>query len=152
MEDMKFHQCVRLARFENDRTISFIPPDGEFELMSYRLNTNVKPLIWTDVSIETHSNTRIEYLVKARTQFKRRSTANNVEIIIPVPSDADTPKFQSSTGNAEYAPELGAIVWKIKSIGGGKDVVLRAHFGLPSVRNGNPHRHSFKYLNTLFFL
>lgn len=39
MEDIKFHQCVRLARFENDRTISFIPPDGEFELMSYRLNT-----------------------------------------------------------------------------------------------------------------
>ena len=38
---MKFHQCVRLSRFENDRTISFIPPDGEFELMSYRLNTHV---------------------------------------------------------------------------------------------------------------
>ena len=43
MEDIKFHQCVRLARFENDRTISFIPPDGEFELMSYRLNTQVRP-------------------------------------------------------------------------------------------------------------
>lgn len=26
LEDIKFHQCVRLARFENDRTISFIPP------------------------------------------------------------------------------------------------------------------------------
>ena len=33
LEDMKFHQCVRLARFENDRTISFIPPDGAFDLM-----------------------------------------------------------------------------------------------------------------------
>lgn len=42
LEDIKFHQCVRLARFENDRTISFIPPDGEFELMSYRLNTQVR--------------------------------------------------------------------------------------------------------------
>ena len=46
MEDVKFHQCVRLSRFENDRTISFIPPDGEFELMSYRLNTQVlNPII-----------------------------------------------------------------------------------------------------------
>lgn len=36
MEDVRFHQCVRLARFENDRTISFIPPDGEFDLMTYR--------------------------------------------------------------------------------------------------------------------
>lgn len=33
LEDVKFHQCVRLARFENDRTISFIPPDGAFDLM-----------------------------------------------------------------------------------------------------------------------
>lgn len=30
---MKFHQCVRLASFERDRTISFIPPDGAFDLM-----------------------------------------------------------------------------------------------------------------------
>ena len=44
LEDVKFHQCVRLSRFDNDRTISFIPPDGEFELMSYRLNTHVSNL------------------------------------------------------------------------------------------------------------
>lgn len=46
MEDVKFHQCVRLSRFENDRTISFIPPDGEFELMSYRLHTQVSSYSW----------------------------------------------------------------------------------------------------------
>jgi len=44
LEDVKFHQCVRLSRFETAREISFVPPDGEFELMSYRLNTKVKPL------------------------------------------------------------------------------------------------------------
>ena len=64
MEDVKFHQCVRLSRFENDRTISFIPPDGEFELMSYRLNTQVKPLIWVECMIESHSGSRIEYMLK----------------------------------------------------------------------------------------
>ena len=58
LEDVKFHQCVRLSRFENDRTISFIPPDGEFELMSYRLNTHVKPLIWVESVIERHAHSR----------------------------------------------------------------------------------------------
>ena len=53
MEDVKFHQCVRLSRFENDRTISFIPPDGEFELMSYRLSTPVKPLVWVEAAVST---------------------------------------------------------------------------------------------------
>lgn len=64
MEDVKFHQCVRLSRFENDRTISFIPPDGEFELMSYRLSTQVKPLIWAEAVVERHEGSRIEFMVK----------------------------------------------------------------------------------------
>lgn len=42
LEDVRFHQCVRLARFDNDRTISFVPPDGAFDLMSYRLSQNIK--------------------------------------------------------------------------------------------------------------
>ncbi|KAJ3146022.1 AP-1 complex subunit mu-1 [Geranomyces variabilis] len=140
MEDMKFHQCVRLARFETDRTISFIPPDGEFELMSYRLNTQVKPLIWCEAVIESHSNSRVEYMIKAKAQFKRRSTANNVEIIIPVPEDADTPKFKCTVGSVTYAPEKNAAVWKIKQFPGGKDYMMRAHFGLPSVRSDDPNK------------
>jgi AP-1 complex subunit mu len=96
MEDVKFHQCVRLSRFENDRTISFIPPDGEFELMSYRLSTPVKPLVWVEAAVESHEGSRVEYMVKVKAQFKRRSTANNVEIYVPVPDDADSPRFRVS--------------------------------------------------------
>ncbi|PKC13024.1 clathrin adaptor, mu subunit [Rhizophagus irregularis] len=135
MEDVKFHQCVRLSRFENDRTISFIPPDGEFELMSYRLNTQVKPLIWVEALVESYTGSRIEYMIKAKAQFKRRSTANNVEIYVPVPDDADSPKFRSSIGSVHYAPEKSCLVWKIKQFQGGKEFLMRAHFGLPSVKN-----------------
>ncbi|KAH7639645.1 LOW QUALITY PROTEIN: adaptor protein complex 1, mu subunit [Dermatophagoides farinae] len=135
LEDVKFHQCVRLSRFENDRTISFIPPDGEFELMSYRLNTasSVKPLIWIESNIDRHAHSRVEIMVKAKSQFKRRSTANNVEIIIPVPADADSPKFKTSIGTVRYTPEVNSMVWTIKSFPGGKEYLMRAHFGLPSV-------------------
>lgn len=136
LEDVKFHQCVRLTRFENDRTISFVPPDGEFELMSYRLTTQVKPLIWIESVIERHAHSRVEYMIKvridcelmeptlpfvhsfffqAKSQFKRRSTANNVEVIISVPSDADTPKFKTSIGSVKYVPEQNSFIWTIKS-------------------------------------
>ncbi|KAK9450848.1 Mu homology domain-containing protein [Limtongia smithiae] len=140
MEDVKFHQCVRLSRFENDRTISFIPPDGEFELMSYRLNTEVKPLIWIECNVINHPGSRIEFSLKARAQFKRRSTASNVEIMVPVPDDADTPKFRTTTGTVHYAPEDAAIVWKIKHFGGGKEYAMRAELGLPSVKEAEPDR------------
>lgn len=41
--------------------------------------------------------------------------ANNVEVRVPVPSDADSPKFKTSTGNAKYVPEKNLVVWTIKS-------------------------------------
>ena len=104
LEDIKFHQCVRLARFENDRTISFIPPDGEFDLMTYRLSTHVKPLIWVESLIEEHTG-RIEYMIKAKSQFKSRSIANGVEIRIPVPPDVDSPSFKTAIGTVTYIPD-----------------------------------------------
>jgi AP-1 complex subunit mu len=133
LEDIKFHQCVRLARFENDRTISFIPPDGEFDLMTYRLNTHVKPLIWVEAVVEPHKGSRIEYMVKTKSQFKSRSVANNVEIIIPVPSDVDSPSFKSSVGTVTYLPDKDCVVWTIKQFHGGREYLMRAHFGLPSI-------------------
>jgi AP-1 complex subunit mu len=133
MEDVTFHQCVKLSKFETDRTISFVPPDGEFELMSYRLNTNVKPIIWVEAIVESHKGSRVEYMIKAKSQFKERSTAVNVNIFVPVPPDADTPKFRASIGNVSYAPEKDAILWQIKQFQGGKEYYLRAHFGLPSI-------------------
>jgi AP-1 complex subunit mu len=133
LEDTKFHQCVRLSRFENDRTISFIPPDGEFELMSYRLNVPVRPPFMVDSIIERHSHSRVEYLVKVKGQFKKSSNAENVEVVVPVPVDASSPKFKASAGSAKYAPERSALVWTIRSFPGGKEYALRAHFSLPSI-------------------
>lgn len=141
LEDVKFHQCVRLSRFDSDRTISFVPPDGDFELMSYRLGTRAKPLIWIESVIEKFSHSRVEIMVKvrrlggrprgprppvdprhrmlsppqAKAQFKKQSVANGVEIAVPVPSDADSPKFKTSVGSAKYLPEKNLVVWSIKS-------------------------------------
>jgi AP-1 complex subunit mu len=93
----------------------------------------VKPLIWVECAVEKHSRSRTEYLVKARSQFKERSSATSVEIVLPLPPDAITPVIRASQGSAVYAPERDALVWKIKNFPGGKSFVLRCKFGLPSV-------------------
>ncbi|MGH0175724.1 UNVERIFIED_CONTAM: hypothetical protein FKN15_071493 [Acipenser sinensis] len=112
LEDVKFHQRIFIAAF---------------------CHWQVKPLIWIESVIEKHSHSRIEYMIKAKSQFKRRSTANNVEIHIPVPTDADSPKFKTTVGNVKWIPENSEIVWSVKSFPGGKEYLMRAHFGLPSV-------------------
>jgi AP-1 complex subunit mu len=135
MEDIRFHHCVPLNRFENDRTITFIPPDGAFDLMTYRLSTKVKPLIWAQCQIQKHSGSRVEYLIKVKSNFKRRSTANDVEIIVPVPADADSPNYKSSIGKVDWMPSENQFIWKIKNLQGEKKYLMRAHFGLPSIQN-----------------
>lgn len=39
IDDCSFHPCVRYNRFEREKVVSFVPPDGAFELMRYRLRT-----------------------------------------------------------------------------------------------------------------
>lgn len=34
---------MRLGKFDSERTITFIPPDGEFELMRYRVTQCTQP-------------------------------------------------------------------------------------------------------------
>jgi hypothetical protein len=120
-----------------------------FSLFRY---VQVKPLIWIEAAIVSKGS-RIEYLIKAKSMFKARSAANNVEICIPVPADADSPKFKVSMGSVTYgtwqhackssffsnaptaAPEKDVIVWSIKQFPGGREFLMRAHFGLPSIHN-----------------
>lgn len=94
MDDLKFHQCVDMNKFQNERVIEFIPPDGNFELISYRLNTQLKPLIWVDVNMDQSTKTKIEYNVKAKSNYRVKSVAHNVEIAIPVPNDLKNPVFK----------------------------------------------------------
>lgn len=35
LDDVSFHPCVRYARFEREKIVSFVPPDGNFLLMTY---------------------------------------------------------------------------------------------------------------------
>lgn len=103
--------------------------------MSYRLDTHVKPLIWVEALVENFTKSRIEYVVKARTQFKQKSIANNVEIIVPVPIDVDSPVFKSNVGTVKYVPDKNCMVWCIKQFPGRKEFLMRAQFGFPSIQD-----------------
>ena len=62
-----------------------------------------------------------------------------MEILVPVPEDADSPRFRTNIGSVHYAPEKSAIIWKIKQFGGSKEFLMRAELGLPSVKGDDEH-------------
>ena len=141
MDDLKFHQCVDKKMFENDRTIQFIPPDGEFELMSYRLDMQLRPLISVEVTIKNKSDTHIEYSAKAKTNFKNRSVANNVSIYIPVPLDIQNATFKTSVGSVIYLSDREDLLWNIKKFEGQTELNMVCSFQVPTVRIDDPNKH-----------
>ena len=141
MDDLKFHQCVNKKKFENERIIEFIPPDGEFELMSYRLDIQIKPLISVKVNINTISETRIEYVAKAKTNFKNRSVANNVSIYIPVPLDIQNATFKTTSGSVVYLSDREDLLWFIKRFEGQTELDMNCSFQVPTVRIDDTTKH-----------
>eukprot|EP01063_Lacrimia_lanifica_P022005 TRINITY_DN29714_c0_g1_i1.p1 TRINITY_DN29714_c0_g1~~TRINITY_DN29714_c0_g1_i1.p1 ORF type:complete len:433 (+),score=174.82 TRINITY_DN29714_c0_g1_i1:111-1409(+) len=135
LDSTMFHPCVKVNKFATDKTINFVPPDGDFELMSYRMSTNkIKPLINIESQVEDYSGSRLEFFVKAKSQYKKVSSATGVSISIPVPADVDSPSFKASVGTVRYHPEQNTLEWTIDLFPGGKEFVCRASFGRPSIR------------------
>ena len=116
MEDVKFHQCVRLSRFENDRTISFIPPDGEFELMRYRSTSNVKLPLRVITTVNEIGTSQVSYVVAVKTSFNNKLSATNVVVRIPTPLNTTNVDCKVPLGKAKYVPAENVVVWKCVAI------------------------------------
>lgn len=99
---MKFHQCVKLPKFDKERSITFIPPDGNFELMSYRITQNINlPFKIMPVYTETGAN-KMEIRVKLKAIYDKNLNANNVVVKIPCPKSTASVTSNTLVGRAKY--------------------------------------------------
>lgn len=111
IDDIQFHQCVKLGRFDAERSISFVPPDGEFELMRYR-TTDHTQLPFKCVPVVNEHKTRVEYKVLVKALFGAQLVASNVVVRIPVPPNCAKTNIAVPVGKAKFASGENAIVWK----------------------------------------
>ena len=106
IDDCTFHRCVQLGKFDADRTITFVPPDGEFELMRYRITENVNLPFRVIPVIEEQGTTRVVYNIKAIANFSSQLFASNVAFKIPVSGPGEV-------GRAPVHPPAHAQVWHL---------------------------------------
>ncbi|PKY06219.1 adaptor complexes medium subunit family [Aspergillus campestris IBT 28561] len=133
LEDCQFHQCVKLGRFDADRIISFVPPDGEFELMRYRATENVNLPFKVHPIVREIGTTKVEYSVAIKANYSSKLFATNVVVRIPTPLNTAKTTERTSQGRAKYEPEHNNIVWKIARFSGGSEYVLTAEATLTSM-------------------
>lgn len=129
INDLKFDQCVKLSKFDKERAITFIPPDGKFTLMNYRISDCTSVPIKL-MCLFSKTGNKMEYKIKMKAEFESDSSAENIELKIPIP-DATTKKTTNpGVGKAKFESDQNAIVWRIKKFQGGKEALLRVDLEL----------------------
>ncbi|CAF1196453.1 unnamed protein product [Adineta steineri] len=130
IDDCQFHQCVKLSKFESEHAISFIPPDGEFELMRYRTTKDISLPFRVIPLVREIGRTKMEVKVVVKSNFKPTLIGQKIEIRIPTPPNTCDVQLLCMKGKAKHKSSDNAIVWKMKRMGGMKESQLSAEIEL----------------------
>lgn len=133
--NLQFHQCVNLDSSEDPSRISFIPPDGQFELMKYSLRDWFKPLFQVQVDIIRKTETFEETQLQICSAFGPKTVANDVEVSVPVPSDCMEVSSDPQSGVSEYLPSRNRILWRVFSVKGQEKSTLIFRYKLPTIKS-----------------
>lgn len=130
IDDCQFHQCVKLSKYETDHAISFIPPDGEYELMRYRTTKDIQLPFRVIPLVREVGRHKMEVKVVVKSNFKPSLLAQKIEVRIPTPPNTSGVQLICMKGKAKYKAGENAIVWKIKRMGGMKESQISAEIDL----------------------
>eukprot|EP00919_Chromeraceae_sp_WS-2016_P008285 GHVR01019581.1.p1 GENE.GHVR01019581.1~~GHVR01019581.1.p1 ORF type:complete len:374 (+),score=69.92 GHVR01019581.1:566-1687(+) len=92
VDDCNFHECVDLRDFDAHRILSFVPPEGEFAVMNYRITSDFSaPFRVLPILEENYNNSsKLEMLLKVRAELPEQHYGGNVCITCPVPRSTAT--------------------------------------------------------------
>ncbi|KAG0684069.1 hypothetical protein C6P40_003523 [Pichia californica] len=145
---IQYHQCVDLNLL-NDNTVEFIPPDGEFTLLSYQiLNTQVlQPLILVKPQYRIFKKGNNQYKLRIKvdmvTTFKRKFYMVDLKIRIPLivrhsilfVNFNKTMKFKTKLGSVIHNLDNDSLIWKIEKVQGSMRGEMLAEFDLISEKD-----------------
>ncbi|KAG8188598.1 hypothetical protein JTE90_005953 [Oedothorax gibbosus] len=117
-DDVSFHPCVRFRRWESERILSFVPPDGNFRLMSYHIgsqNMVAMPFyIRHDLSFSEVSGGKMEITVGP--QVTMGKALENVVVEIPMPKSVLNMTLRPNQGKYTFDPVSKIMVWEVGRI------------------------------------
>eukprot|EP00002_Diphylleia_rotans_P002038 TRINITY_DN11243_c0_g1_i1.p1 TRINITY_DN11243_c0_g1~~TRINITY_DN11243_c0_g1_i1.p1 ORF type:complete len:361 (+),score=68.01 TRINITY_DN11243_c0_g1_i1:61-1143(+) len=101
LDDCSFHPCVRYSRFQQEKIVSFIPPDGQFKLLGYKAkSTEVKVPIYVKPTVSFSGTSGHIQIVVGSRLVGNPKPAEGVTVTIPLPKN---------TVNHSLVPTIGRI-------------------------------------------
>lgn len=133
IDDVTCHQCVKLHAFEKSREIQFVPPDGAFELMNYRVTSNLKMPFTVSAIVNEIGGTRVDYRVRIQSNYGMDSevlfslsskligpTIYGTKVVLKIPTPQNTAQQQVKVkyGKVKYDATGNSFNWIIKKFPG----------------------------------
>ncbi|CAN1185388.1 AP-4 complex subunit mu [Linum perenne] len=153
LDDCNFHESVRLDSFDVDRTLSLVPPDGEFPVMNYRMTQEFKPPFRINTLIEEAGSLRAEVILKFTAEFPSNITANTIIVQMPLPKYTARATFELEAGavgqTTDFKDSSKKLEWGLKKartykkhcyvvqVSGGSEHTLRAKLTFSQELHGN---------------
>ena len=143
IDDCSFHPCVRYSRYEENQIVSFVPPDGNFTLMRYRVKSSALHMGFTPPIIcapmlrygngdskggagDEHAalNGSIDVKITARSistlfnmESRKGSVAiEDVSVAIPFPKNVKTANLKVNVGQVLYDEASKVAKWTIGNL------------------------------------
>lgn len=117
-DDVSFHPCVRFKRWESERILSFVPPDGNFRLMSYHIgsqNLVVIPVyIRHSISFRETGGGRLDITVGPKQTMGK--TVEGVILEIPMAKSVLNVTLTPTQGKYSFDPVGKVLVWEVGRI------------------------------------
>lgn len=141
LDDCNFHESVRLDSFDTNRTLSLIPPDGEFPVMNYRMTQPFKPPFRINALIEEAGSLKAEVILKVSAEFASSITANTIKVQMSLPKYTTRVSFEMEPGafgqTTDFKEANKRLEWSLKKINGGSEHTLRAKLTFSQESHGN---------------
>jgi AP-3 complex subunit mu len=120
-----FHPCVRLLRWSESSVISFIPPDGTFKLLDYRVprGTTVNMPIYVKPQFSFHQGTGQVTVMVGTKQAQGKDVTNTV-VYIPFSGEVSSVSFSVTHGETFYDPTKRLCTWTIGTLPNDKAPML----------------------------
>lgn len=130
LDDCNFHECVHLDEFETGRTLHFLPPDGEFVILNYRITADFRcPFRITPIIEEPPGGYKLDIIVAIRADIPEANHGTNVVIRVPLPRATLSCSFDFPNeipgSSAEFNNTEKKAVWTIRKFPGGSEMVIR---------------------------
>jgi AP-3 complex subunit mu len=126
-DDVSFHPCVRFKRWENERVLSFVPPDGNFRLISYHIGSQsvvaIPLYVKHSIVLKSGTGSRIELTVGPKQSMGKM--LEDVVLEMNMPKPVQNCNLTASHGKYSFDPSTKVLQWNVGKIEMGRPPTLK---------------------------